>query len=256
MSSHTHLDAGAGKVPVTSILGVEVSKLDMRGTVEVLERAVASGLPHQVITANPIMIMAALESEDNMRAMREAELIVPDGAGVVWAAEQFGDPVAERVAGFDLLHELMKRGEELGWSAYLLGAAEEVVQEAATRLQKQYPKVRIAGVRNGYFGEPENAGVIEAIRQAKPDLLFVARDAKTQEPWIARHKHELGVPVIMGVGGSFDVISGKTKRAPVFMQKLKLEWFYRLAKEPSRLPRMMALPRFMRIVNKTKKQGK
>lgn len=249
-------DAGIGQVPVTSIFGVNVSKLDMKGTVAVLERAVASKKPHQVITANPIMIMAALESEENMRAMREAELIVPDGAGVVWAAEEFGDPVAERVAGFDLLHELMKRGEELGWTAYLLGAAEEVVQEAAGRLQKQYPKVRIVGVRNGYFGAAENAGVIESIRQAQPDLLFVARDAKTQEPWIARHKHELGASVIMGVGGSFDVISGKTKRAPIFMQKLRLEWFYRLAKEPSRLPRMMALPQFMRKVKKAKKSMK
>lgn len=249
-------DAGIGQVPVTSIFGVNVSKLDMKGTVAVLERAVASKKPHQVITANPIMIMAALESEENMRAMREAELIVPDGAGVVWAAEEFGDPVAERVAGFDLLQELMKRGEELGWTAYLLGAAEEVVQEAAGRLQKQYPKVRIVGVRNGYFGAAENAGVIESIRQAQPDLLFVARDAKTQEPWIARHKHELGASVIMGVGGSFDVISGKTKRAPIFMQKLRLEWFYRLAKEPSRLPRMMALPQFMRKVKKAKKSMK
>ncbi|NGZ76140.1 WecB/TagA/CpsF family glycosyltransferase [Saccharibacillus alkalitolerans] len=254
--SHSHNEAGIGQIPVTSILGVEVSKLDMRSTVDVLERAVASGKPHQIITANPIMIMAALESEDNMRAMREAELIVPDGAGVVWAAEEFGDPVAERVAGFDLLQELMKRGEQLGWSAYLLGAAEEVVQEAASRLQKQYPKVRIAGVRNGYFGESENAEIIANIREAKPDLLFVARDAKTQEPWIARYKEEIGVPVIMGVGGSFDVISGKTKRAPVFMQKLRLEWFYRLAKEPSRLPRMMALPRFMQTVKKAKKSMK
>lgn len=254
--SHMQNEAGIGEVPVTSIFGVNVSKLDMKGTVEVLERAVASKKPHQVITANPIMIMAALESEENMRAMREAELIVPDGAGVVWAAEEFGDPVAERVAGFDLLHQLMKRGEQLGWTAYLLGAAEEVVQEAAGRLQKQYPKVRIVGVRNGYFGAQENAGVIESIRQAQPDLLFVARDAKTQEPWIARHKHELGASVIMGVGGSFDVISGKTKRAPIFMQKLRLEWFYRLAKEPSRLPRMMALPQFMRKVKKAKKRIK
>ncbi|MCQ4088138.1 WecB/TagA/CpsF family glycosyltransferase [Saccharibacillus sp. JS10] len=249
-------NTGIGEVPVTSIFGVHVSKLNMSQTVDVLEAAVASKKPHQVITANPIMIMAALESEENMRAMSEAELIVPDGAGVVWAAEQFGDPVAERVAGFDLMHELMKRGEQLGWTAYLLGAAEEVVQEAASRLQKQYPKVRIVGVRNGYFGAPENAEVIESIRRAEPDLLFVARDAKTQEPWIARHKHELGASVIMGVGGSFDVISGKTKRAPVAMQKMRLEWFYRLAKEPSRLPRMMVLPQFMRKVKKAKKSGK
>lgn len=254
--SQIHREDGIEQVPVVSILGVNVSKLGMSDTVSVLERAVASGKPHQIITANPIMIMAALESEDNMRAMCEAELIVPDGAGVVWAAEEFGDPVAERVAGFDLLHELMKRGEQLGWTAYLLGAAEDVVQEAASRLQKQYPKVRIVGVRNGYFGEAENAGVIEQIRQVKPDLLFVARDAKTQEPWIARHKHELNAAVIMGVGGSFDVISGKTKRAPVFMQKLRLEWFYRLAKEPSRLPRMMALPRFMQTVKKARKSVK
>jgi len=190
--------------------------------------------------------MAALERPDYYRVMEQAELIVPDGAGIVWASRFAGDPVPERVAGFDLMHELLREGERRRWSAYLLGARQDVVEEVARRLAERYPLVRIAAFRNGYFGPEEDAAVVAAIREAAPDLLFVARDAlTTQEPWIARFKQELGVPVMMGVGGSFDVIAGRTKRAPVLFQKLGLEWFYRLIRQPSRAGRMAALPRFV-----------
>lgn len=120
----------------------------------------------------------------------------------------------------------------------------EVIQETAVRLQQQYPAIRIVGYRDGYFGPAEDDQVIASIREVAPDLLFVARGADTQEPWIHKHKDALQVPVTMGVGGSFDVISGKTKRAPMLFQKLRLEWFYRLLREPSRAGRMLALPKF------------
>ncbi|MNJ62057.1 putative N-acetylmannosaminyltransferase [compost metagenome] len=127
----------------------------------------------------------------------------------------------------------------------MLGASPEVVQETAKRLKAQYPRTEIVGYRDGYFGLEQDDEVIEEIRRTSPDLLFVARGADTQEPWIAKYKHRLAVPVMMGVGGSFDVISGRTKRAPKVFQKLRLEWLYRLLKEPTRFRRMLALPKFV-----------
>ncbi|CAI6081198.1 N-acetylglucosaminyldiphosphoundecaprenol N-acetyl-beta-D-mannosaminyltransferase [Paenibacillus sp. JJ-100] len=233
-----------GTIPTVSIYGIPFSKLTMKETVQVLEEAVLSKQPHQVITANPIMVMAALEDKAIMKVMQDAEIIVPDGTGVVWAANYCGDPVAERVPGYDLLHELMRVGENYRWGVYLLGSTSEVIQETAVRLQQQYPAIRIVGYRDGFFGPSEDEQVIADIQQAAPDLLFVARGADTQEPWIHKYKHTLQVPVMMGVGGSFDVISGKTKRAPKLFQKLRLEWFYRLLREPSRAGRMLALPKF------------
>lgn len=231
-------------VPTVSVFGIPVCKWGMEDTVKYLTEVVQTGQPHQIITANPIMVMAALENPEYKSMMQHADLIVPDGTGVVWAARKGGQPVTERVAGFDLLHELMKQGEQLGWKVFLLGAAPEVIQEASSRLQLQYPRVKIVGTRDGYFGPQQDLEVVGEIVKAKPDLLFVARGADTQEPWIAKYKEQLGVPVIMGVGGSFDVISGRTQRAPKFMQKMHLEWFYRLLREPTRIRRMLALPKF------------
>lgn len=242
----------SSRIPTVPIFGIRVSKLDMQETVAYLIDAVSNRKPHQVITANPIMVMAALDNPAYMKIMTSAELVVPDGTGVVWAAEKGGDPVKERVAGFDLLHELLKAGEARGWRVYLLGSTPEVIQETANRLQLQYPGVTIAGYRDGFFGPEADDEVISGIVAARPDLLFVARGADTQEPWIAQHKERLAVPVMMGVGGSFDVISGKSKRAPIVFQKLRLEWFYRLIKEPTRYKRMLALPKFALKVSREK----
>ncbi|KQY92076.1 N-acetylmannosaminyltransferase [Paenibacillus sp. Root52] len=233
-----------GTIPTVSIYGIPFSKLPMSETVEVLREAVLSKQPHHVITANPIMVMAAMEDSAIMRVMQSAEMIVPDGTGVVWAANYCGDPVAERVPGYELLHELLRVGENYRWGVYLLGSTPEVIQETAVRLQQQYPAIRIVGYRDGFFGSDEDDQVVAAIRETAPDLLFVARGADTQEPWINKFKDALQIPVMMGVGGSFDVISGKTKRAPKLFQKLRLEWFYRLLREPSRAGRMLALPKF------------
>ncbi|MFC7678584.1 WecB/TagA/CpsF family glycosyltransferase [Paenibacillus sp. GCM10028914] len=232
------------KIPTVSIFDIPFSKLSMDDTVAYLTEAVKSGRPHQVITANPIMVMAALDNPEYKKMMQSADIIVPDGTGIVWAAGVGGDPLNERVTGFDMLHELMKVGENYRWKFFLLGTTPEVIQAAAERLQMQYPAAIIAGYRDGFFGPEQDDEVIEEIRAASPDLLFVARGADTQEPWIARYKERLGVPVMMGVGGSFDIISGKSKRAPKAFQKLRLEWFYRLLREPTRFKRMLALPKF------------
>lgn len=232
------------KIPTVPIFGIRVSKVDMKATVSYLTEAVKNCEPHQVITANPIMVMTALENPAYMEIMKSAELVVPDGTGVVWAAGYCHDPVAERVAGFDLLHELLHQGESYNWKVYLLGSTPDVVRETATRLQSQYPGITIAGYRDGFFGPEADEEVLNKIIQAQPDLLFVARGADSQEPWIAKYKSRLNIPIMMGVGGSFDVISGKSRRAPKVFQKLRAEWLYRLLKEPTRYKRMLALPKF------------
>lgn len=217
----------------------------MDETVTYLTESIEQRRQMHVITANPIMIMSAVNSKDYYKMMKKADLIVPDGAGVVWAANYVGQPVTERVAGFDLMHRLMREGEKRKWKAYLLGTSQEVIEAAADKLQLQYPQVRIVGFRNGFFGPDQDAEIVEAIRKLAPDLLFVARGAETQEPWIVKNRKQLDVPLIMGIGGSFDIIAGRLKRAPVLFQRLRLEWFYRLLQEPKRLPRMLVLPKFV-----------
>ncbi|MEW9702312.1 WecB/TagA/CpsF family glycosyltransferase [Paenibacillus sp. SI8] len=244
----------AKAIPKVRIYGVPFSKMGMQQTVAYLTGAIQQRKPHHIITANPIMIMAAQEDPAYLRLMQQAELIVPDGTGVVWAANYVGEPVVERVPGFDLLHQLMKVGEPLGWKVYLLGASDEVIQAAAARLQAAYPGIKLVGVRDGYFGADQDAEVIQDIVEAAPDLLFVGRSAANQEPWIAKYKAQLGVPVMMGVGGSFDVLSGKLKRAPLLFQKLRLEWFYRLLQEPWRYKRMLLLPKFALKVMRDKEK--
>ncbi len=233
------------QLPTVPIYGIPFSKASMDETVYYLTEAIEGRRVTHVITANPIMIMSAVENASYSAMIRRADLIVPDGAGVVWAAKYVGNPVAERVTGFDLMHRLFEQGEKRRWKAYLLGTSQEVIEAAAEKLQLQYPQVKIVGYRNGFFGPEQDEEVVEEIRNAAPDLLFVARGADTQEPWIVKYKQKLGVPLIMGVGGSFDVVSGKLKRAPMIFQKLRMEWFYRLAQEPKRYKRMLVLPKFV-----------
>ncbi len=216
----------------------------MKETVNYLTRAIESRNPHRVITGNPIMLMVGLGNPSFHHTLSTADLVVPDGAGVVWAARRLKQPVQERVAGFDLMHELLSEGDNRGWSAYLLGASADIIEAAHEKLQKQYPGVRFVGYRDGYFTDRDDGEVVAAIRAANPDLLFVARSTMNQEPWIEKYQSVLGVPVIMGVGGSFDVVSGKLKRAPALFRKMGMEWFYRLLQEPSRFGRMLVLPQF------------
>jgi N-acetylglucosaminyldiphosphoundecaprenol N-acetyl-beta-D-mannosaminyltransferase len=239
------------------IFGVPVSRMSMKQTVSYLTEAIEQRKPHQVITANPIMIMSALEDPDYLQMMKQAELIVPDGAGVVWASGYVGQPVAERVAGYDLIHELMKVGEPRGWKVYLLGASPEVIETAANKLKQLYPEINIVGFRDGFFPDEQDGQIIEGIVQASPDILLVGRSASKQEPWVAKYKQALDIPVMMGVGGSFDVLSGKLKRAPLMFQKLRLEWLYRLIQEPWRFRRMLTLPKFaVKVIREKEKVTK
>lgn len=238
------MDKGVRPFPTVTLYGVPFSKMNMKETVAYLTGAIEAKRSTRVITGNPIMLMAGLENPDFHRALATADLVVPDGAGVVWAASRLKQPVQERVAGFDLMHELLQEGDRKSYSVYLLGASADIIRTAHDNLKAKYPGVRFVGYRDGYFTDREDGAVVSSIREANPDMLFVARSTMNQEPWIEKYAQELGVPVIMGVGGSFDVVAGKLKRAPAIFRKLSLEWFYRLLQEPSRYKRMLVLPRF------------
>jgi N-acetylglucosaminyldiphosphoundecaprenol N-acetyl-beta-D-mannosaminyltransferase len=216
----------------------------MDDTVDLATRMIESRQPHQIVTANPIMVMSAVESPSYLSLLQGADLVVPDGAGIVWAANYVGNPVAERVTGFDLLHRLLQLGESKGWKVFLVGASPEMIEAAVGKLKLQYPALQLVGYRDGYFKTEDDKSVIENIRKHHPDILLIGRSADKQEPWIAHYKQQLQVPIIMGVGGSFDVLSGKLKRAPQIFRKLRLEWFYRLLQEPWRYKRMLVLPKF------------
>lgn len=238
-----------------TILGISVSKMNMQETVQYLTEAIQHNTSHQVVTINPIMVMLALDDPRFMAAFTQADLVIPDGTGIVWAANRQGNPVQERVAGYDLLHELMQTGMNHHWKVYLLGASPDVVKEAAARLQDLYPGIEVVGHRDGYFSLEDSEQVIDEIRQAAPHILFVANTPEKQDLWIHEQRDQLDIPVMMGVGGSFDVIAGKVKRAPKLFQKLRLEWFYRLVLEPTRFKRMLALPKFMlKIIRANEKQ--
>jgi N-acetylglucosaminyldiphosphoundecaprenol N-acetyl-beta-D-mannosaminyltransferase len=227
------------------LFGVSVSQKTLDATVDDLAQAIANNAVTHVVTANPTMVMHALQHRSYYRMLRQADLVVPDGIGLVWAARHLRKRVASRVAGYDLVQQLFLRGATHGWRIYLLGATAEVIAQAHRTMQQTYAEISIVGSEHGYFSADEDQAVIARIRQAKPHILLVGRSMANQDVWIAKYRQQLQVPVMVGVGGSFDVMAGRLRRAPQWVQRMKLEWLYRLYQEPSRLPRMLVLPRFV-----------
>ncbi len=231
-----------------TILGVPIDRLSRAQAVETMGRFAQSGAPHHVVTVNPEFIMAARRNPDFRAALAEADLALPDGIGVVWASRLLGRPVAERITGVDTVRSLARFAAERRLRPFLLGAAEGVAEEAARLLCQANPGLEIAGV---YAGSPRPAdedAIVAMIQAAHPDMLFVAYGAPQQDLWIVRTRQRLGVPLAMGVGGTLDFIAGRRRRAPRWMQTLGIEWLFRLAQEPSRWRRMLALPRFAGLV--------
>lgn len=227
------------------VLNVPVDAVNMDETVRRLTGYIRKKGPHIIVTANAEMVMQAANDAELYNVLAHADLVLADGAGVVWAARHQGSPLPERVAGADLANRLLELAAAEGYKVFLLGAAPGVAQEAADRLRTLYKEINICGIRDGYFSPEEEQTVLAAIKEAAPDILLAGLGVPRQEKWLWRHKADLSVPVCIGVGGVIDVLAGVTQRAPVWMQKSGLEWLYRLMKQPSRIGRMMALPRFV-----------
>ncbi|MEL7622539.1 MAG: WecB/TagA/CpsF family glycosyltransferase [Clostridiales bacterium] len=275
-----------GAIPKVDILGFPVANVDMEESVAAVAAVIAGRGPGETGVARPEFEMES-ESESrsgdepgsSRRSMRivtanaeilyhayadpklgellhSADLIVPDGIGVVKAAERLGRPVKGRVAGVDLLWQLAAWAADKGRSIYLLGAARESVEGAAAALQVKYPALQITGWHDGYFDDIEKERILQEIEEKRPDFLFIAMGFPAQDRFFVENRERLPVGIMMGVGGAFDALSGRVQRAPGWIQKMNLEWAYRFAQNPKRLGRIWALPRFMMAVGRQKGREK
>lgn len=218
-----------------TMMGCQIDNLTMEQTLGRVEGFIDSGLPHQHVVVNVDKLVKAERDPQLCRIINECALINADGMPVVWASRLLGKPLKERVAGVDLFESLMARAAQKGWRVYLLGAREEVVSDVKRLYEIKYPGLLVAGYRNGYWRPEEEPEVVEQIRQARADLLFVAISSPKKEQFLGQYQALMKVPFAMGVGGTFDVAVGRVKRAPLWMQKSGLEWFYRFLQEPRRM---------------------
>ncbi len=230
---------------VIDILGVPVHAVTMADTLALVEQYMAEPRLHQIATVNPEFVMAAQNDPDFRRVLHAADLCIPDGVGLLFAARRQGRPLPERVPGSELVYHLAEQAAQHGWPLFLLGAGAGVAAEAARLLVERYPGLVIAGTFAGSPAAEENDDIVRRINDSGAALLFVAYGAPKQDKWIARNRANLpAVRVAVGVGGSLDFVTGRSVRAPAWMQRLGLEWLHRLIREPWRWRRMLALPRF------------
>jgi N-acetylglucosaminyldiphosphoundecaprenol N-acetyl-beta-D-mannosaminyltransferase len=190
---------------------------------------------HHIITVNVAILMMAREDPKLAHAIENADLVVVDGKPLVWTARWLDSPVPEKVSGVDLMKSLLEEGDRRGLSIFLLGTTQERLDVLERVLRAKYPNVRIAGARNGFFKQPDWPDVVKRIRDTKADLLLVGMPAPFKEIWCEEHREALATPVMLGVGGAFDVMAGFVPRAPLVMQEAGMEWAWRLAMEPRKL---------------------
>jgi N-acetylglucosaminyldiphosphoundecaprenol N-acetyl-beta-D-mannosaminyltransferase len=223
---------GAARVEV---LGCELDAVDMDEAVARIAEAIGDRRFLRHADLNGAIVVAMQDDDELRESIVGADLLVADGQSVVWAARLLGRPLPARVAGIDLMHRTIELAERRGYSIYILGARQEVLERAVERLTADHPDLKIAGYRNGYFDDSEDPAVAAAIRESGADILFVAIGSPRKEYFLGRYGRGLAVPYVMGVGGSIDVVAGVARRAPMWMQRVGLEWAFRLVQEPRRL---------------------
>jgi N-acetylglucosaminyldiphosphoundecaprenol N-acetyl-beta-D-mannosaminyltransferase len=222
-------------VTTAQILGVPVHAVTRQSVVAACEHAVDSGTPLNISVVNAAKLVHMRHDEHLRRAVLAADLILADGQSVVWAGRLLRQPLPERVTGIDLFLDLLDRAERRRYTVYFLGARPQVLETMLARLRERYPRLRVCGHRDGYFPVEESAAVAEQIRAADPDLLFVGISSPRKEIFLDTWGGYVGARVCHGVGGSFEVVAGLTRRAPAAWQRLGLEWLYRVKQEPRRL---------------------
>lgn len=222
-------------MPRIDMMGCYIDNLSMAETLQAIEKLIQSGEPNQHVAVNVDKVVKANKDPNLQRIINECALISADGMPIVWASRLLGKPLKERVTGVDLFEALMACSVEKAWRIYFLGATEAVVSIVKQYYETKYPDILIVGYRNGYWLPEQEKVVVEHIKLAQADLLFVAMSSPQKEQFLGRYQAEMKIPFAMGVGGTFDVVAGKIKRAPLWMQQSGLEWFYRFLQEPRRM---------------------
>ncbi len=220
----------------SNVFGCPVDQMTLDQCIDIMEASIKQQKRCHLIVVNAAKVVKSRSDRELKSIISEADIIGADGVPVVWASKILGQPLPGRVNGTDVMERLIELSDKRGYTIYLLGAKETVIRTAVDRLHQLYPSVNIAGYRNGYFDTIQDEEVaVREINKVKPDILLIGMGTPMKEQWVKRHKHNLDVGVIHGVGGSFDILGGVTKRAPRWMQKSGLEWFYRLLQEPRRM---------------------
>lgn len=234
------------------ILGVKIDRIGFEQAVDRACELLKTEETSAIFTPNPEIVMCAYEDDEFKNILNSADLCTADGIGVVYAAKILKTPVPERVAGFDVTCAVLERVSHSGEGVFLFGAKPGVAELAKEKMEEKYPGINVVGTRNGYFKEEDEEEIVEQINNSGAKLLLVCLGAPKQEKWIARNRDKLNVRLCMGVGGTLDVFAGVAKRSPDIFIKLNIEWLYRLAKNPSRIGRFIALPKFILTVIKEK----
>jgi len=227
----------------TDIMGVCFDNYTIEQTVEKAIEALKQDKTFFIVTPNPEIVNIAMEDVEYRNILNSADVVTPDGIGIVYASKIIGGDIKKRAAGFDIVKGILAEIDKLGGSVYLFGGKPGVADLAAERISSEYKGIKICGARNGYFDD--DAEIIEDIKNKAPDFLIVCLGAPKQERWIKKNIDNLNAGIVIGAGGSIDVLSGQTKRAPSIFIKLNSEWLYRLLKEPKRIGRMAKIPVFL-----------
>jgi len=218
-----------------SLFGIWIHAMRMGDVLSVVDDTISRRGRLLIGVVNAAKLVNMRRSKLLRESVLSSDLVLADGMAVVWAMRLLGRRLPERVAGIDLMLEMLSQGRERGYRVYCFGATDDVSRATVDRIERDYPGVVVAGRRDGYFEPEQEADIVRGIRESEADILFVAMSPPKKEQFLARWFDELGVPVCHGVGGAFDVMAGKTKRAPVLWQRMGLEWLYRIVQEPRRM---------------------
>lgn len=218
-----------------NLLGMDIHALHMNEVLCICEEQISKRGSLLLGVVNVAKIVKCRNNRELRKSLEQSDIVLADGLPIVWLSKIIGKPLPERVAGIDIMSQLLKRSSEKNYRVYFLGAAQQVIEKVIETVRKEYPGIQIAGYRDGYFEESEAEEVADEIKNSSADILFVAISSPKKENFLRRWRHHMNVPICHGVGGSFDVVAGITKRAPAWMQRCGLEWFYRLGQEPWRM---------------------